>query len=74
VPVLFETLDELAEASAQEAADTPRPKSAAQLPKQTAQTALPLTGGWGAWGTLATAEHFRNLVPVLVARDCEKPE
>ena len=74
MPILFETLDELAVASAQEAADAPRPKSAAQLPKQTAQTALPLTGDWGAWGTLATAEHFRDLVPVLVARDCEKSQ
>jgi hypothetical protein len=74
VPILFETLDELAEASAQEAAHAPCPKPATQLPQQTAKTALPLTGAWGAWGTLATAEHFRNLVPVLVARDREKPE
>src|SRR5436190_1132665 len=68
---LFETVDQLADPSAQKPADASCPKPTTELSKQTAQAALPLRSARYA---LLAAEHFRELVPILVARNGKKTQ
>src|SRR2546423_926301 len=74
---LLETVHQLAEPAAQDPSGTGAPKTAAQLAEQTAQAALSssaaLPGGpWRAAGQ--SAEHFGDLVSVLVAGDREQSQ
>jgi hypothetical protein len=67
---LLEAVDEFAEPTTKDPAGTGTTETAAQLAEQATDAALPGSSGRA---LPCSAEHFGDLVPVLVARDCEQP-
>ena len=68
---LLEAVDEFAEPTTKDPAGTGTTETAAQLAEQAADAALPGSSGRA---LPCSTEHFGDLVPVLVARDCEQPQ
>jgi hypothetical protein len=68
---LLKAVDEFAEPTTKDPAGTGTTESAAQLAEQATDAALPGSSGRA---LPYSAEHFGDLVPVLVARDCEQPQ
>jgi hypothetical protein len=68
---LLEAVDDFAEPATKNPASTGTTETAAQLAEQATDAAL---SGSSGRALSYSAEHFGDLVPVLVARDCEQSQ
>jgi hypothetical protein len=68
---LLKAVNEFAEPTTKDPAGTGTTETAAQMAEQATDAAVPGSSGRG---LPRSAEHFGDLVPVLVACDCEQPQ